>query len=172
MDLVALTTEDGQVHVFRLNGQRVFAASYEEEPGNIKGLKWKPNGKLYSWNLENKEHIDVELGQTLAVACTDNVVRLISVFSGKTIHQLPAVCQTSTAHISSLSWAVNFTNSHATQQQLNDVGEDVSLDDLLGLNAQMPTLLKSKPDLPREFALVDVETSLPKLSTLPIFGGE
>ena len=48
MDLVALATEDGQVHVFRLNGQRVFAASYEGEPGNIKGLKWKPNGKLYS----------------------------------------------------------------------------------------------------------------------------
>ena len=51
MDLVALATEDEQVHVFRLNGQRVFGGSYGNLPeatqGDVvRGLKWKENGEL------------------------------------------------------------------------------------------------------------------------------
>ena len=60
----------------------------------------------------------------------------------------------------------------SAQKQLTSAKERVTLDDLLSLNAQIPTLLQSKADLPRELALIDVETSLPKLSTLPSMGGE
>ncbi len=115
-------------------------------------------------------HIDPLVGHLLAIACTDNVVRLISAFSGKTVHQL-SVSQ-STAKVSCLDWAINFTNSVATQQQLTEAGQNVSLDDLLSLNADIPTILKSKANLPKELTLIDVETSLPKLSTLPATGGE
>lgn len=106
----------------------------------------------------------------LAIACTDNVVRLVSAFSGKTVHQLPILH--SPAKISCLGWAVNFTNSNATQQQLDESAPNVSLDDLLGLNAEVPSLLKSQANLPKELTLIDVESSLPKLSTLPATGGE
>ena len=114
----------------------------------------------------------VLLGNILAVACTDNNIRLISAFSGKTVHQLPTLPASSRTKMSCLGWAVNFTNSTATLQQLNNARDGVSLDDLLGLNVEMPALLKSKADLPRELTLIDIETSLPKLSTLPATGGE
>lgn len=118
------------------------------------------------------EHIDCLVGHLLAVACSDNIVRLISAFSGKTVHQLTTIRIPQHAGITCLSWGVNFTNSGATQQQLREAGGNVSLDDLLSLNVEIPTLLKSHANLPKELTLIDVETSLPKLSTLPATGGE
>jgi hypothetical protein len=61
MDLVALATDDEELHVFRLNGQRVlgvnfasddpFEYGYEasgenEEIGEVRCAAWKRNGKL------------------------------------------------------------------------------------------------------------------------------
>ena len=117
-------------------------------------------------------HIDRSPGHVIALACTDHNIRLISAFSGKTVHELSTLPQLSGTKTTCLGWAVNFTNSTATQRQLNDTGNDISLDDLLGLNVDIPTLLKSKANLPRELTLIDMETSLPKLSTLPATGGE
>ena len=117
-------------------------------------------------------HIDHSTGHVIALACTDHNIRLISAFSWKTVHELPTLPQLSGTKTTCLGWAVNFTNSTATQRQLDDAGNDISLDDLLGLNVDIPTLLKSKANLPRELTLIDVETSLPKLSTLPATGGE
>ena len=45
MDLVALATEPKNLHVFRLNGQRVFGVSCEDEDYDISWLRWKPNGE-------------------------------------------------------------------------------------------------------------------------------
>ncbi len=44
MDLVAIATESNNVHVFRLNGQRVFGASYEDSDFGVAWMRWKPNG--------------------------------------------------------------------------------------------------------------------------------
>jgi anaphase-promoting complex subunit 4 len=44
MDLVALATRDEQVHVFRLNGQRVFGITNKHQGCQILQLVWKPNG--------------------------------------------------------------------------------------------------------------------------------
>jgi anaphase-promoting complex subunit 4 len=52
MDLVALVTEDDELRVFRLNGQKVFGGSYKGDPyldegdgsGEIRALRWKKNG--------------------------------------------------------------------------------------------------------------------------------
>jgi anaphase-promoting complex subunit 4 len=117
-------------------------------------------------------HVNRSLGHILAVSCTDNKIRLISAFSGKTVHLLPTEPQSSNTRTSCLGWAVNFTDSYATQRQLADAGGDVSLDDLLRLNVEIPTLLQSKANLPRELTMIDIETSLPKLSTLPATGAE
>lgn len=47
MDLVAIATADNQVHIFRLNGQRVFGVA-NKLGLDIKQLKWKPNGQRLS----------------------------------------------------------------------------------------------------------------------------
>lgn len=54
MDLIAVATEDEELRVFRLNGQRVFGGSFggdpylgeDEEDGEIRGMAWKGNGEF------------------------------------------------------------------------------------------------------------------------------
>lgn len=54
MDLIALATDDEELRVFRLNGQRVFGGSFcgdpyldETQNGEIRGLIWRSNGEVY-----------------------------------------------------------------------------------------------------------------------------
>lgn len=44
MDLIALATVNEQVHVNRLNGQRVFSVFSKPPGAQVRQLKWKPNG--------------------------------------------------------------------------------------------------------------------------------
>ena len=44
MDLVALATTDGSAHVFRLNGQEVFAVLNRNPEEKTREIRWKPNG--------------------------------------------------------------------------------------------------------------------------------
>lgn len=44
MSLLALATDDEQVHVFRTNGQRVFGITRKNPASKITGIKWKPDG--------------------------------------------------------------------------------------------------------------------------------
>lgn len=54
MDLIALVTEDDELHAFRLNGQKVLGGSFKGDPyldeddgrGEIRALMWKDNGAL------------------------------------------------------------------------------------------------------------------------------
>lgn len=62
MDLVALASQDEQLHVFRLNGQKVFGGSFrggdayfdydddedeEDGKGEVRRLKWKDDGRFF-----------------------------------------------------------------------------------------------------------------------------
>ncbi|KAF7595337.1 hypothetical protein BBP40_006586 [Aspergillus hancockii] len=167
MDLVSLVTEDDELRVFRLNGQRAFGGSFKGDPsldedaggGEIRKLMWKSNG------------------HHLAVACADNTIRIISAYSGKTVHHYPA-CQAQSdadrsASITCLGWGANFTDSKAAQRHLKEAAGQISVEDLLSPDIQpskAAALLKA--DLPRELALLDIESSLPKLSALPATGGD
>ncbi|KAJ6137253.1 Anaphase-promoting complex subunit 4 [Penicillium samsonianum] len=172
MDLIALATEDEELHVFRLNGQRVFGGSFggdpylgeDEEDGEIRGMAWKGDGRL------------------LAVACGDGSLRIISSYTGKTVHHYQTY-QQNEEHASStespapkatcVGWGANFTDSKAAQRHLHESAGQVSVDDLLAPGvypSKAATTLKA--DLPRELVLLDIESSLPKLSTLPATGGE
>lgn len=46
MDLLAVATLDEQVHVYRLNGQKVFGVANRQALGGVNQIKWKPNGKI------------------------------------------------------------------------------------------------------------------------------
>ncbi|KAL2833937.1 putative anaphase-promoting complex component Cut20/Apc4 [Aspergillus pseudoustus] len=166
MDLIALVTEDDELRVFRLNGQKVFGGSFKGDPyldeddggGEILALRWKNNGRL------------------LAVACADASIRIISAYSGKTVHHYAAhspLAEGQTIQATCLGWGVNFTDTRATARQLDEAAGQLTLDDLLSLDVQpakAAALLKA--DLPRELALLDIEGSLPRLSTLPSTGGD
>lgn len=48
MDMIALATVDEKVHVFRLNGQKIFSVSAKQSTAKVNYVKWKPNGKCNS----------------------------------------------------------------------------------------------------------------------------
>lgn len=75
--------------------------------------------------------------------------------------------------ITCLGWGVNFTDIKSAQLHLDDAAGQLTVEDLLSPNthpSKAASLLKA--DLPRELASLDIESSLPKLSTLPGTGGE
>ncbi|PCH01811.1 Anaphase-promoting complex subunit 4 [Penicillium occitanis (nom. inval.)] len=170
MDLVALATEDEQLYVYRLNGQEVLSADLAGDPyldevkGEIRGVRWKNDGRL------------------LAVADAENKLRIISSYTGKTVHHFSSLPHDEDGHSSSpnestkdpkdicitcIGWGVNFTDSKAAQHHLRD-GRQISIEDLLAPDTDpVKAALQLKADLPRELALLDVESSLPRLSTLP-----
>lgn len=68
---------------------------------------------------------------------------------------------------------MNFTDSKAMQKHLLDSTGQISIEDLLAPGLQpSKAAAMLKADLPRELALLDIESSLPKLSTLPATGVE
>ena len=44
MDLIALASIDEHIHVYRLNGQKVFSVTNRQSVRKVKHIKWKPNG--------------------------------------------------------------------------------------------------------------------------------
>ena len=128
----------------------------------------------------------------------DDTIRIISSYSGKTVHHYPAYRHLSqqdgennndgdgdgdgdataaatapSVKLTCLGWGINFTDSKDAQRYLHEAAGQVSVQDLLAPDvhpSKAAALLKA--DLPRELALLDVESSLPKLSTLPATGSE
>ena len=162
MDLVAVVTiielpGDGgrteeKLSVWRLNGQQVFG--WDAATGlEIPFVKWKMDGRL------------------IALGTSDGVVRLLNVMdAGKMVHYLSLQSMEATPRrgLSCLAWTVNFGDVKGISGSLGGAAKGPGLDDLLSLGAGKEAMENMKANLPRELACgIDVETSIPKLSTLP-----
>ena len=142
MDLIAVATGEERVYVYRLNGQRVLglgnnrdvdlavrgaeveARRYESTANNWAGRSSAPRQILW-----DDAHAEDGSGQLLAVAWSDNAVRLINADSSKVVHQIDvAIGRDST--LSVLSWSVNFTNPREVRARIE--GTEIALDDNLG----------------------------------------
>ncbi|RMZ88517.1 hypothetical protein DV736_g4259, partial [Chaetothyriales sp. CBS 134916] len=170
MDLVATVSEAGSVDVWRFNGQRVFGLSAEDGQGKrVEGLAWKADGRM------------------LAVALASGSVILLDAFAGKVAHRFPATSSNAAASLPDWSAASLTTSSssadygkgsnltwlsHSTAAQLkaqsrrstfNQVSEALTSDDV----GEM-----ARADLPHALSSIDIECSLPKLSTLPPTGAD
>jgi anaphase-promoting complex subunit 4 len=104
------------------------------------------------------------------VAQSTGIILLVNSHTGKVVHQVD--CERhSKAQICALGWGVNFVEVAAARTRINEIGKDVTLDDVLsrGLKA----LDSDAPlDLPADLAFLDAESVLPKLSVLPAVGKE
>ena len=72
----------------------------------------------------------------------------------------------STSQVCCLGWGINFVDTNKAAEQVK-----TSLVDIISRNPQTQAV-DIPPDLPLELALIDVETSLPKLSPLSSGGIE
>lgn len=72
-----------------------------------------------------------------------------------------------------MNWAVNFTDFKSARTYLQDANGLLTAEDLLVPDTDpVRAAMLLKADLPRELALLDVDNSLPKLSTLSGSGNE
>ena len=46
LDLLALATNDEQVHVFRINGQKVFGVTAKDPTSKVTSMWWRPDGEI------------------------------------------------------------------------------------------------------------------------------
>jgi anaphase-promoting complex subunit 4 len=108
---------------------------------------------------------DLWTGQLLAIAWSDGSVRLVGAESSKIVHQFTTGDQVS--GVTCLGWETNVTtksnSSLGTGHDIGSWGAFLAEDGIFS-KENMPL------DLPRDLSLIDIETSLPKLSVLAAAG--
>lgn len=162
MDLVALTTTDQQVLIYRLNGQRVYGAAQKAGQLKVESIRWKPNGWSPPFPISNPKTNHNPKGQLVAIAWSDGSVRLIGAESSKIVHQFSTSEQGS--GITCMGWGSTLTGKSSKSEK-----SDATWEELLGGEEVRPGN-KVPLDLPRDLALIDIERSLPKLSVLAAGG--
>lgn len=86
------------------------------------------------------------------------------------MHQIDCSAH-SASQICCLGWGISFTDTHAVRTRLEKSGMEKDLDDVLSEGTQS-SILDSLTDLPLDLAFLDIEGTLPKLSTLAMGGTE
>ncbi|KAM0799702.1 anaphase-promoting complex, cyclosome, subunit 4-domain-containing protein [Usnea florida] len=152
MDMIALASVDEHIHVYRLNGQKVFGIINKQSANKVNQIKWKPNG------------------QSLAAAYDNNSLSMTNAHTGKVVHLIDC-SEYSKSQICCLGWGINLTDANKVSLELDKFKVEVTLDDVISQNPRMRSL-KTVPDLPLDLAMLDVEASLPKLSPLSSGGIE
>lgn len=102
----------------------------------------------------------------LAIGWSDCVVRLVGAESGKNVHQIAIGTQELTS-ITCLGWVSNSTGKKKACSVMVTDGSSwkETLEGKLDEQEDGTTL-----DLPRDLSLIDIESSMPKLSALPTGG--
>ena len=174
MDLIALGSIDEHVHVYRLNGQKVFGITNKNSTRKLRQIKWKPNGQSNIPNICPPWFVTLNTkysqGQSLAAAYDNNSLSLTNAHTGKVVHQIDCSVY-SKSQICCLGWGINFTDGNKPDLELDKVKQVVMLDDETNQNSQVKSM-DTVLDLPLDLALLDVEASLPKLSPLSSGGIE
>ncbi|KAF1837407.1 hypothetical protein BDW02DRAFT_543989 [Decorospora gaudefroyi] len=182
MDLIAVVTDEENLDVYRINGQRAFGLKRKSEDTSVDALQWEFNGK------------------SIAVSWSDGSTDLVSAETGKMTHKdvmLPEVSrdgdkmleEEAPARVKCMGWGLNFidveavkkrtglkTNSatasktdafgNPTTEDWDAFKDDTTLEDFLQRQPDFQTL-DIAPDLPDQLAMMDMEALLPKLPAIP-----
>jgi anaphase-promoting complex subunit 4 len=105
------------------------------------------------------------IGEYLAVAWSDGVVRVLGLEGGKPVHHLRVSDGGEGGKIEFLAWSRNFTEESRRRRKSGSRGGQERQMMLEGEKSGDLTA-----DLPRELAFLEVETALPKLPPLPASG--
>lgn len=177
MDLIALVTDEENLDVYRVNGQRAFGLKRKSEDVVVEALKWQCNGA------------------GLAVAWSDGCVDVLGVETGKVVHgsvKLSSPGGGDEIGVSNIGWGLNFIDaekvkkrtgesqngkgptkrngsspSNPTTEDWDAFKEDTSLEDFLQRQPDFASL-DVAPDLPDQLAMIDTESLLPKLPVIPL----
>lgn len=176
MDLIAVVTDEENVDVYRINGQRAFGLKRKSEEITVETLSWQ-------WN-----------GAGLAVAWSDGVVDVLSVETGKVLHgniKLAGAEDGENKRVGCIGWGLNFIDadrvkrrtgeiktgsqtqkrrfdfSAPTTEDWDDFKDETGLEDFLQRQPDFANL-DIAPDLPDQLIMMDTESLLPKLPIIPL----
>ncbi|KAF2715427.1 hypothetical protein K504DRAFT_457593 [Pleomassaria siparia CBS 279.74] len=180
MDLIAIVTDEENLDVYRINGQRAFGLKRKNSDASIDCICWEFNG------------------QAIAVAWSDGYTDILSSETGKVIHKdlPPPTSKLQTTRIQCIGWGLNFIDVEAVKRRTGlskkrkvqsiDVGatpssefgvptteewdafrDGTTLEDFLQRQPDLQAL-DVAPDLPNQLAMMDMETLLPKLPAIPL----
>lgn len=188
LDLTATVTDGNCVAVRRAGGEIV--ASSIEKQRVIHALCWKADGMfcclpppLFHCHCARKQYAgwaqnNNETGHFLAVAWNDGTAGLLSVENTKVVHRINvaerahAVAGAPPAPVTHMAWVRNLTGKRhlgrATNADINTVLNRLR-GDLGSLDGSGP--ISDLVDLPHALTFLEIDTSLPKISPLPVSGG-
>lgn len=86
------------------------------------------------------------------------------------MHQIDSSTH-SASQICCLGWGVNFNDSQIVRKHVKESGGEITLDDVLSKGTKR-NISEVLSDLPLDLAFLDVEGTLPKLSSLTVGGTE
>ncbi|EOA85310.1 hypothetical protein ACJQWK_06430 [Exserohilum turcicum] len=185
MDLVAVVTDEENLDVYRINGQRAFGLKRKSEDVRVDAMQWEFNGKsiAVSWSNGSTDLISAETGKV-----THKDVMLPEVEGGgssMTEEEAPA-------RVKCIGWGLNFIDVQAvkkrtgwtskkngaapeqtdvfgnpTTEDWDAFKDDTTLEDFLQRQPDLQTL-DIAPDLPDQLAMMDTEALLPKLPAIPL----
>ncbi|KUI64076.1 Anaphase-promoting complex subunit 4 [Cytospora mali] len=160
LNLAATVTNANTLSVRRAQGELV--SSSTERGLAIQALCWKADG------------------QFLAVACDDGTVRIVGVENAKVVHRIRVSQHTADSDadpepITYIAWAQNLTGrrhfgrDNDIASRLKSLGLSSPADgfDLGGADGKRNELA----DLPHALTFLEIDSSLPKISPLPVSGG-
>ncbi|KAF2124778.1 hypothetical protein P153DRAFT_350031, partial [Dothidotthia symphoricarpi CBS 119687] len=169
MDLVAVVTDEENLDVYRINGQRAFGVKRKSEDVAVDAMQWEENGKriAISWSDGSTDLVSVETGKVglggLTLGVGDDTVQ---------------------ARVKCMGWGVNFIDVEGVKRRIgsgktnvdfdtpttegwDDFKNDATLEDFLQRQPDLQNL-DIAPDLPDQLAMMDMETLLPKLPAIPL----
>ena len=185
MDLIAVVTDEENLDVYRINGQRAFGLKRKSEDVSVDALQWEFNGK------------------SIAVSWSDGSTDLVNAETGKTSHKdlmLPSIAregdimteEDAPLRVKTMGWGLNFIDVDAVKrrtglkveknvtltEQTDAFGQpttedwdafkdETSVEDFLQRQPDLQ-MLDITPDLPDQLAMMDMETLLPKLPPIPL----
>jgi anaphase-promoting complex subunit 4 len=187
MDLIALVTDEENLDVYRINGQKAFSMKRKSSDANIDCLCWEFNG------------------QAIAISWNDGFTDILSSETGKVLFKdLPPPTTTSSAaktqnsssaspRIQCIGWGLNFIDVEAvkrrtgiskrktsgttsttsidfsapTTEEWDAFKDGTTLEDFLQRQPDLQAL-DVAPDLPDQLAMMDMEALLPKLPAIPM----
>ncbi|KAH8731637.1 anaphase-promoting complex, cyclosome, subunit 4-domain-containing protein [Phaeosphaeriaceae sp. PMI808] len=185
MDLIAVVTDEENLDVYRINGQRAFGLKRKSEDVSVDALQWEFNGK------------------SIAVSWSDGSTDLVNAETGKVSHKdlmLPAPTKGGDSmqedenppRVKCIGWGLNFIDVDAvkrlklkskktgkvetaetdafgqpTTEDWDAFKDETTIEDFLQRQPDFKSL-DIAPDLPDQLTMMDMETLLPKLPAIPL----
>ena len=195
MDLMALVTDEENLDVYRINGQRAFGLKRKSEDETIEAVTWQGNGAsiAVAWSGGSVDVVGCETGKVVhrdirlagkddaaeRVKCMGWGLNFIDVESVQRRVGLPtpkkdtSVADAATTPVSKGKTdgptlaSMNIDLNAPTTENWDAVRDDTTLEDFL---QRLPDFeaLDVAPDLPDQLAMMDMETILPKLPSIPL----